>query len=392
MIIQKIKPGCEDTLRDLLHDIGHDIRGNPHVRFPDSPNTHFARYVIIPGDMPAGSDLEPHLVFSSNFDGDFDTYAQELVRITPALDDIWSCVQGYTGPATFGDFLRRYHQPPDTYYIAFRNESVRSIKNYIALRQVIEELLDDPKLRNLINMIMSLPESPPSLLARVRSTVQPAVEGALLRVLQATLGPIVENHLFPDAEFQDPYSPIRSQIANRAPERRELRNHVQNLAGFEDLVVQNQMNILSQVRPEHLDRLKRTLGFVSTAAMLSPPGNLAGISTIHFARWIVFDGGRHMLFMSNYDGSWENYIADFVQLVSGGMNSIWRNTVGFTEGGPKDIFAFEEHIRTHQIRSLVFYSAYPDQTVLNILDDQRLAETLRKRLHQPDIIETLRRL
>ncbi len=40
-------------------------------------------------------------------------------------------------------------------------------------------------------------------------------------------------------------------------------------------------------------------------------GKLGEISTIHFARWISIDHGQRLLFLSNYDGSWTNYLGDF---------------------------------------------------------------------------------
>src|SRR6185436_20728120 len=41
-------------------------------------------------------------------------------------------------------------------------------------------------------------------------------------------------------------------------------------------------------------------------------GMLGGIPSIHFAKWLLIDEGRRLLFTSNYDGNWESYLGDFV--------------------------------------------------------------------------------
>ena len=41
------------------------------------------------------------------------------------------------------------------------------------------------------------------------------------------------------------------------------------------------------------------------------PGFLGSIGTIHFARWVMLPGDQ-LLFYSNYGGSWESYLEDFI--------------------------------------------------------------------------------
>src|SRR3712207_8144952 len=43
-------------------------------------------------------------------------------------------------------------------------------------------------------------------------------------------------------------------------------------------------------------------------------------------RSAIVDRGKYLLFESNYDGTWENYIDDFVDYASAGMNAIWGNS------------------------------------------------------------------
>lgn len=59
------------------------------------------------------------------------------------------------------------------------------------------------------------------------------------------------------------------------------------------------------------------------------PGFLGDISTIHYARWLRLPKTNKLLFFSNYGGSWESYLEDFITKASGGLTAAWSNTVGF---------------------------------------------------------------
>ncbi|WP_245307594.1 hypothetical protein [Rhizobium altiplani] len=59
------------------------------------------------------------------------------------------------------------------------------------------------------------------------------------------------------------------------------------------------------------------------------PGFLGDISTIHYARWLRLPKTNKLLFFSNYGGSWESYLEDFITRASNGLTAVWSNTVGF---------------------------------------------------------------
>jgi len=55
-------------------------------------------------------------------------------------------------------------------------------------------------------------------------------------------------------------------------------------------------------------------------------GRLANAEGIHFAHWYVIDGGRRLLFCSNFDGTFGGYLDEFINGTSEGINLIWRWT------------------------------------------------------------------
>jgi hypothetical protein len=59
------------------------------------------------------------------------------------------------------------------------------------------------------------------------------------------------------------------------------------------------------------------------------PGYIVNMGTIHFARWFRPPGSECLVFLSNYDGSWESYLEDFITKAYPGQNAAWSNAIGF---------------------------------------------------------------
>lgn len=127
-------------------------------------------------------------------------------------------------------------------------------------------------------------------------------------------------------------------------------------------------------------------------------GFLSGISTIHFARWVIIDKGRQVLFISHYDGDWDAYLGDFVEQASNGLTAIWSNCVGFPRswflffGGARDQRAFKAYARNSQHETLWVHRAYPQLTVNDIQNHTAIREALGRSLDAEGLDELLQRL
>jgi hypothetical protein len=152
----------------------------------------------------------------------------------------------------------------------------------------------------------------------------------------------------------------------------------------EDRVDQNGLTHLVPLKPGWYRRF--ALGvMVHLVTALSDSGaltgRLGGIQTIHFARWVALPDGR-LLFFSNYDGSWEAYLGDFIDKASLGLTMIWTNTLWYPKTcllllkGAKDEEAFKAWTRAHQVPTQVWYSAYPTLSVGDVLKNAKLRELL----------------
>ena len=123
---------------------------------------------------------------------------------------------------------------------------------------------------------------------------------------------------------------------------------VRRLEEDEDLFNQNQFTQVLVMKPGkvRLITVHALMLFARTLIKnLFVKGKLMGIPTIHFARWVLIDKNKHMMFFSNFDGSWNQYLCDFIDKSGWGLTGIFSNTVNF----PKTKYLFtggaydEEH-------------------------------------------------
>ncbi len=128
--------------------------------------------------------------------------------------------------------------------------------------------------------------------------------------------------------------------------------------------------------------LRLVLRLTNLIARTATKGVLLGIPSIHFAHWSLIDEGRRLLFLSNYGGSWGNYLDDFIDKASFGLTAIWSNTNDFPPtrflflDGSRDGPRFKSFARGKQRVTNVWYSAYPDSTVQNIDNNSAIREDL----------------
>lgn len=136
-------------------------------------------------------------------------------------------------------------------------------------------------------------------------------------------------------------------------------------------VVQNHLFAVSRVKPGRIRRTAIRGALWSIGELqrgLSRPGFLNKIGTIHFARWVLLPRTDQLLFFSNYDGSWQSYLEDFIARLREGLTSIWSNTRDFPKtsnlvaGGVADGARFKRWARRQQLPTRFWYASYPHLT------------------------------
>jgi hypothetical protein len=413
-IVKTIVANRVPPLKALLQSIGDDIDGNPHIHFARLTTVHFMSWFIVDG-----FGVAPHLFFEVNVDVPIKSFLQELVAQARAgVELIYShCVDYPPGGPTSGDQLVSYLLSADIgydcYYIGWRGLSVGRILQERALRAQLETFLDtvgDSTLAGMTptgvrHMIQEHVAADPTLawaktfpprpfLVRYRAQVLMAFKVLGILVLLGIIGlGILAWHFlgpWPDiiavAAIVGLVALLRWHEATDSVSSAEPDHaQVQDVTTQENRIVQNHFASVAVVKPG-LFRwllLKVVLKLIHLVAKFSAnQGELSGITSIHFARWVVIDGGKNLLFLSNYDGSWENYLDDFIDLASAGLTAIWSNTVGFPRsyfliyGGAQDELLFKTLTRQSQMPSLIWYSAYQDLSVQNIQTNAAIREGL----------------
>ncbi len=160
-------------------------------------------------------------------------------------------------------------------------------------------------------------------------------------------------------------------LDERAPDHRTVRD----ILAVENQGANNHMVSITTVKPGLTRQLTLRLAFwiIGALAGLSfKPGHLGEIGTIHFARWVALPGTRDLVFFSNYGGSWESYLEDFITHAHAGLTAVWSNCVGFprTENlfqkGATDGERFKRFARRSMVATPFWFSAYPTLTTANI--------------------------
>ncbi len=115
-------------------------------------------------------------------------------------------------------------------------------------------------------------------------------------------------------------------------------------------------------------------------------GRLARVGTIHFARWVFLDNRRRLLFASNYDGSLDSYMDDFINKVayrpepgiqqrhrlSDEPNSCWVAVRRMSRRS-------STYLRRHEVPTQVWYKAYPGLTAADLARNTQIREGLERR-------------
>jgi hypothetical protein len=129
------------------------------------------------------------------------------------------------------------------------------------------------------------------------------------------------------------------------------------------------MNVITPMRP-YLTWINRFV-FSLSRALPDSLGGLLGLTIIHFARWAIIkrnqwpDLGQgkqklrndYMLFCSNFNGTWDQYIDAFADGIPSGLDLLWISSTKYPHSIP--ITPFKNYIRANQIDTDYYYNSVP---------------------------------
>jgi hypothetical protein len=383
-VITEIEPARVGALPGVLRAAE---RRDP---FGSMRGVHYAAFVM----LPEIDGIRARLVMETNFDGELDDHLDELVRHgADVLDDIYANCKDYTPasarnqPQSFKDYLIKNSVPSTAYYVALPGRARDDICNAIEVYQTAQEYLDkrlaqDPAFCDLDQdqVWFKLVEH-----FRTAGAPKPILSTVSRRGLRWRAG-LNALMLLPGLLV---LLPILLLIA-RVYECREARTCMKRRFPIDPKVYkylnlgrQNHMCTLATVKLSRFRALMIRLGlFVAKvlARKVFILGKLDTITTIHFARWTLIDGNRHVLFLSNFDGTWSNYLDDFSDPPH--LNALWSNTERFPPTrfmfweGARHIEQFQAHVVEEFQPTFFFHRPYGDHSVENLLRYLQLRDEL----------------
>jgi hypothetical protein len=383
------------SLDQMLTDIGRKGSAHDLIPFADLDGVHFGRILLLPETLDLdGATIRPSILYLGELDAPADNHVVELVdKARPGLDRLFSGCDGYpTGKATaVVDWLNRHRLPTAAYYVNTVGRGLTQIRQEALLREAIEDFLD--RERAALDLLTAL-DVRAAIQTHVRERAdlafaasppeKPAPGWRLGETLHQVGVPLVALALLPLGLAAAPVwaALLRWHETTDVPEQvRPDPRRLAEIADLEDYAAQNPFTAVGFVKPGWFRRL--TINGALTALdygvrHIFNHGSLTGIQTIHFARWAFLDGGRRAMFASNYDGSLESYMDDFIDKVAWGLNAVFSNGLGYPRtrwlvaDGATDEAAFKNYLHNHQVRTHLWYSAYDNLTAHNIETNARI--------------------
>lgn len=431
-IITEIIPEKVNDLIECLkrlEDINLKNRGKFFLtRFKE---IHFARWVVLPRAKDAyGNSISPGLVFTSNFDGNFKKHLADLIiKAGDELDKIYCHCIGYPVLDNISNddrtkFFQSKKVKIDTFYIGAPGRTVIQIKEEAVLRK---------SLRNLVNQNPHWSKlSPDKIYSKIRNFIgddvnelawglklpaRPSIFSCLkfywklISIIIITLFVIGLSILFPFVML--PFvlaSLILFIIILRWHEIRYARNYKKmsnnliqpHLQDPHPRWVQNQFSLVVNIKPGMFTRILLKIilyGMNLLTTYLFTKGRIGGFRTLHFARWIMINNNRRLMFLTNFDGSWENYIGDTSDSAAARqLTAIWSNCMEMAPskfliyGGSNDGDEFKVWTGSHQVSTSVWYNAYPGLSIDNVNNNTKVRKGLSKKYRGEKIIDWLRRI
>ncbi len=141
------------------------------------------------------------------------------------------------------------------------------------------------------------------------------------------------------------------------------------------------MTLITPMRPVRtwINRFIFAVGRLEPAFLVG----LLNLSIIHFARWVIIPrdrwpeiGGENvlandsMLFISNFNGTWDQYIDSFSDGIPNGLDLFWYSSTAYPGSIP--ITPFKDYIRHNQIDTDYYYNATPGSAQRDIKSALRI--------------------
>ena len=386
-LVTPVKPGRTADLAKLLKNIQDGLDAGTFILIKDVGTIHYFRLVLLE-DKNVASKVD--LVLSSDYDGLEDEHLALLsAKCDSMIDQLYDCCEGYPAsnernPQSRKNYLKKWSTTVGAFYVGAPGRSLQQIIQESELRNYIWKFLNNGNWEGKTAI-----EVQQQVQKQVRS--DPAFSWANEKIKLSKvkwwnfvfliLGAIV---LLPVTLLFAVVAAVWLVVLHFAHEKKDIPlglkpsqvddSLIRSLEENEDFENQNQFTQIIDMKPGKMRLITIKALFIYARFRCYNEfvlGELMGIPTIHFARWRILDNKR-VLFFSNFDGSWQQYLGDFIDKSGWGLTAIFSNTEKFPVsrylfwGGAYDEEHFLAWARYTQIPTQVWYNAYPHLSIKNV--------------------------
>jgi hypothetical protein len=421
IIVAEVEPPCLGALRSLLKTMtiagytGMADPANPLVRFGDFKTIHFARLVVLadntlndrrgyPQLEPSTRELPTYLCFMVDCDGDADELLARMAQAPDGLRKIFGHCKGLNEGADMLGWLCAHRVRPMASYVNWVGRSVVQVIEEARLHGLLRSALPgmveaEPqqiftRLKSVAKPVPLTPVPPTPLAWRIHNLLHMLLPFAiaaacllifpLITIASLCVGTVVFVLVLRRHEQTDPIVPQPYDF-----------DWVELLRKGEDHDVTNQYTAMGSIKPGRFrvwTEIVILYGIDWVARHIFTRGSIGRIGTIHFAHWVFLDQRRRGFFCSNYDGSHEPYMDDFINKAGFGLNLAFSSFIGYPTTNwlvargawlEQDFKRFQRH---HQIPTDVWYKAYPGLTARDLARNSRIRNGLEKTAMSDDEI------
>jgi hypothetical protein len=403
-VCAQVRTDSNSIIAEPSGDFGSGNGVGIRFRWAGLPSVHFARLVQLDETTDLdGNVIAASLVYMADVDVSIRRHLRDLIaQSRGAVDEVFGRCVGYPVQPTDETrlaWLTAHHVRPAAYYVHRVGRTARQIYDEANLRYDLERAADAEQGEDLDS-------SAGLVFARLRERVLGRAANAwarrrargvdlLFRATETLHMIAVPAILILAAPIAIPIAVVGILVI-RAKERTDQPEagqvdfaHIEAVRAYEDFGAQNPLTAVGLVKPGLVRKVSMRVGLMGldyANRHVFNRDNLAGVRSIHFARWVPLDDGRRLIFASSYDGSAESYMDDFINQLHWGINLIFSNGVGFprttwlVRGGAQDELAYKNFLGRHQVPTPVFYSAYPELTAVAVDTNSALRDGLTESL------------
>lgn len=372
-----------------------ELDGSVRARLAAVASLHEARFVLVPERSNAGTASS--ILFAATFDGELEAHLGELGHAAgPELGEIFARCEDWDAGAGVGGlarFVGAHLRPAAARFSAYAELGVTDLLEGARLRAALVRFLDEHagELRAL---------APSEIVARARAGLeaQGVLGGSRERVAsrdegeRAVAGAAVEEVLSRHA-LGLAGAFLRSALHDFGDyagglwrdERQEFASEpAPSPLGVTDGGGPGVLSHLAVLKPGAFRRAAlraalRLLGELADEATRA--GRLAGVESLHAARWVLLEDGR-LVFLGRYDGSLDALVGAFADRAASALGFVWSHTerfpaeLGWLVGGARDEARLRRWVRAGLVPTPIAYSAYPELGAREAQDNAELQRLL----------------